>query len=644
MKDHVSSLSKDDLVDLVKTFRIPLNMHPRLPDPTLTIDRLTHDTIGTSRAILEYLTWRHSHSCISNDLPIDGYNQNDVERLCARVIHLREMKEEVLVRPGLSSVWSNRKCDPVFRRKDDNSDAKVVKEPHHLPTPLLDSVPQHTTAAADEGALFPLPTPDKVATAQPDPRLARRSQGPYKGKARIYLDVASELNQPSKKRKLRKKVSEVGSSNPEVEQTKGLGDADISNFWVEFEGSLERGDSTHVKAISVHLSHLGKRLRPPPSSSAVAVSELSQIGTSVRAATHVRGIARKGVVWSATSGFAGKPGFEDVWRCMDPLDTLAHSALSHDVEYDQIPEDDFATASRSEEIDLTFFTPCSWDLDVCRRALDRTRRTESLLHLELSNRFSIFSALLVSHGMELNTRYTNLVASKARTQEKLKRKSGYVKDLRSEVTTLDKKLERAQRDYSVLDQENKELRLTDELARTDAKISDQALVVRNLQNELALERSKSQEYKEVADGLRAEATRFFGSGVECLVRMLLLSDEFHVALAHVASLGISSGVERGLRMERTDAEFEVAVENVSNFSVGAEAEFNKALAAFPSITFPFLGKVAAAAEGALSEVTKILLDKLVRSATPVFSEPPVVSEALDQAPIDHVTHGSPPVV
>ncbi|GKG42600.1 hypothetical protein Tco_0476898, partial [Tanacetum coccineum] len=61
------------------------------------------------------------------------------------------------------------------------------------------------------------------------------------------------------------------------------------------------------------------------------------------------------------------------------------------------------------------------DLDVCRRALDWTitpyelRRTESLLHLELSNRFSIFSALLVSHGMELNTRYTNLVASKART-------------------------------------------------------------------------------------------------------------------------------------------------------------------------------------------------------------------------------------
>ncbi|GKE71411.1 hypothetical protein Tco_1529483, partial [Tanacetum coccineum] len=303
----------DDLGDLVKTFRIPLNMHPRLPDPTLIIDRLTHDAIGTLRyifynwslwavvfrdlgivltvtlfcvfnirvskeigyplpnagirrmAILEYLTWRHSHSCVSNDLPIDGYNQNDVERLCARLIRLHEMKEEVLVRPGLSSVWSNRKCDPVFRRKDENSDAKVVEEPHHLPTPLLDSVPQHTTAAADEGALISLPTPDKVAATQPDPRLARRSQGPYKGKART--------------------------------SSAGLGDADISNFWDEFEGSLERSDSTHVRAVSAHLSYLGKRLGPPPSSSVVAVSELSQIGTSVRAATPVCGIARKGIVW-----------------------------------------------------------------------------------------------------------------------------------------------------------------------------------------------------------------------------------------------------------------------------------------------------------------------------------------------------------
>ncbi|GJZ14290.1 hypothetical protein Tco_0549520 [Tanacetum coccineum] len=193
-------------------------------------------------------------------------------------------------------------------------------------------------------------------------------------------------------------------------------------FCVDLEDSLERSDSIPVRAVFAPLLHLGKKLRPP-CSSVVAVSEPSQIGTSVRVATPIRGVTRKG---SATSGFAGNPGFEDVRRCSDPLDTLAHSALSRDAEYDQILEDDFATTSRSEEIDLTLFplAPGPYvipypfdDPDVCRKALDRTitpaelRRTESLLPLELSNRVNVLSALLVSHGIKLNTRYTNLVAS-----------------------------------------------------------------------------------------------------------------------------------------------------------------------------------------------------------------------------------------
>nr|GFC13689.1 hypothetical protein [Tanacetum cinerariifolium] len=98
-------------------------------------------------------------------------------------------------------------------------DDKVVEEPHHHPALLLKHVSQHTTAPAAEGAMIPLPTPDEVDAAQPDPRLAKRSQG---------------------------RVSEVGSSNPEVEQTKGLGEADISSFWVELEDSLERSDSIPV--------------------------------------------------------------------------------------------------------------------------------------------------------------------------------------------------------------------------------------------------------------------------------------------------------------------------------------------------------------------------------------------------------------
>ncbi|GJZ53433.1 hypothetical protein Tco_0608318 [Tanacetum coccineum] len=113
--------------------------------------------------------------------------------------------------------------------------------------------------------------------------------------------------------------------------------------------------------------------------------------------------------------------------------------------------------------------------------------------------------------------------------------------------------------------------LTEELAWTDAKLSEQTLI-------------------DAGDKLRMEGTQFIGSDVEGLVR-------------------------RGLRMGRTNADFEAAARKVSNFRVGAQADFNKALVAFPTTLFPFLGKVVVAARGALSEVTQILSDKLARSAT-----------------------------
>ncbi|GKD95102.1 hypothetical protein Tco_1374939 [Tanacetum coccineum] len=395
-----------------------------------------------------------------------------------------------------------------------------------------------------------------------------------------------------------------------MEQVEGLDDA--SDFWVDLENSLERTGSTPARAISAPTPYLGKRLGPPPSSSFVAISEMLQIGGSVRASTSGHDFAQK---CSATGGFAGKPKAEDVRHCLDPLDTLARNALAHDLEYDQLSEDDFSNASRIEDIDLTLFplalgpyvTPYPFstqifkDPDVYKRALDHTitlaelRRMESLLPLELVDRVNVLSTLLVSHGTELNNRYSYLVNRKSRTQKKLDRKMKYVKEFRSEVTTLDEKLEKSQltnaKDFTA--------GLSDELAQTDVKLANYALVVRDLQNELALERSKSQEYKDVAEGLRMEITQFVSSGVECIGRRLLSSDEFNVALALVVSLGIAFGVEKGLRMGHTNTEFKVAARNVSNFSIGVEAEFNKSLDAFPSIQFPFLGKVASAAEGSL---------------------------------------------
>ncbi|GJW68754.1 hypothetical protein Tco_0123178 [Tanacetum coccineum] len=633
-------------VDLVKTYCIPQDLHPRLPDPGFTMVRFPGDAIGVYTEFLWFSgvhipfiraqvfqdivptvtlfcmfqclckqgDWFSFSKCRNTEdvcmddapsslkkradclkpvsrvvvsplgehvLPTDGYDWNDVEQLCARLIR-HEMKEEVLVRSKMS-IYD-------FMALPSWSDAKVVEESHNLSKSLLDHVSSHTTAPIVEGAMIPLPTADEIAASLPDPRLAK--------------------NQQLKRRKLRKRASEPGSSAPELGQTECVDEADLTNFCTEIKNSLERDEGTSVRAALAPVPRLGKKLGAPPFVSDVSASGPSPIGTSVHASTFGRNISLGGAI---ASGHVGKSMVEVMRRQLDPLDSLARSALARDAEYDQIPDDDFSTATLGEEIDLTLFplapgpyhTPYPYEgvssplYTKEEKALDQTitpaelRRTESLLPLELSNHVNILSALLVSHDYELNSHYTNLVSSKSLLQEKLNLKKGDVRLLHLEVTFLDDKLEKLQRDYDALGQENRELCSQRDVAskEIDAKLSEKAVTMRDFHNELALERSKSQSYKNSANELRAEIAYFIGSGVEGLVRKLLSSDKFHAALAHVASLGINYGVKTGLGMGRTDADFEMAVQKVSSFQVGAKADFDKALVGFPTTPFPFLGKL-----------------------------------------------------
>nr|GEU67520.1 hypothetical protein [Tanacetum cinerariifolium] len=511
MKNHICTLSKNDLKDLVKTYHIPLDVHPRLPDHGFTMDHLPGGAIGIYTKV--FLVFWY-------DLPTAGYDQNDVERLY-RVL-------------------------------------------------------SHTTAPAAKGAMIMLPTLDEIVASLPDPRLAKKSKGTSQVRVCSALDTTPELSRPSNKRKLRKRASEAGFSAPKLGQAKDVDQADLTDFCAKIKNSLERDEGNSTRATS-----------PLPAS----------------------------------------------W---DLLDSLVRSALACDVEYDQIPEDDFGTANRGEEIDLTLFPltrgPYQTNSNVCGKALDWTitptelKITESLLLLDLSYCFNVLSALLVSHGAELNSGYKGLVTVRNHLWEKFDQKACYVKLFRLEVTTLDGKLDRMQKDCDALGQENRELcsqkdaasdkvkelqtehtdarvaniGLLEELSQTDAKLSNQALVVRDLQNQLALEKAKSQGYKDVVDGLREEVARFVGSGVESLVRKLLSSDEFHVALAHIA-------------------------------------DFDKALVDFPTTPFPFLGKIVVASASTLFEVTQILPDEHIRLVTSALVAPSIANEDADQVPLEHAS-------
>ncbi|GJV56739.1 hypothetical protein Tco_1457744 [Tanacetum coccineum] len=124
-----------------------------------------------------------------------------------------------------------------------------------------------------------------------------------------------------------------------------------------------------------------------------------------------------------------------------------------------------------------------------------------------------------------------------------------------------------------------------------------------------MENSISQGYKDSMYGLREEATQFVSSGVKSLVQKLLSSDEFHAALACVASLGINYGVERGLLMKRINVMFEAAA--------------RKSLTSI---------KIDAASEGSLFDVAQIFPNKFVHSATSIAVAPSSANEDSEQVP------------
>nr|GFD05975.1 hypothetical protein [Tanacetum cinerariifolium] len=117
------------------------------------------------------------------------------------------------------------------------------------------------------------------------------------------------------------------------------------------------------------------------------------------------------------------------------------------------------------------------------------------------------------HAVEANilAKYTSLVTSNARLQDKVKVKRDQLSELRFEFYDLKEKHEKVQQDFYARDQENKYLlalnnassndvkklrdqlaegeavaaRSVDKMAHTDSKLSKQALVVLDLENKLA---------------------------------------------------------------------------------------------------------------------------------------------------------------
>ncbi|GJR40836.1 hypothetical protein Tco_1216520 [Tanacetum coccineum] len=139
-----SRLTQDDLNDLIIKYKIPHDLHPRLPSEEFVMSKLLDDAIDRAdvcvddnrfcmknwkngfflidrRAILDSMVWRHPSAAIDDPRPVtDSFSMADVHRLSAHVINLRDMPDGVLVLSGLSRVWKSRVYDPVLQGADGN--------------------------------------------------------------------------------------------------------------------------------------------------------------------------------------------------------------------------------------------------------------------------------------------------------------------------------------------------------------------------------------------------------------------------------------------------------------------------------------------------------------------------------------------
>nr|GEX58644.1 hypothetical protein [Tanacetum cinerariifolium] len=118
-----------------------------------------------------------------------------------------------------------------------------------------------------EGAIILFPTPDEIAAFLPDSRLVKESKG------------SSHASWPSKKRKLHERDLEASSSASELDQVKGMDEADLADLCAKTEDSLERDEGVSIRAVSAPSPRLGKRLGVPHYIAVVSASEPSHVGT-----------------------------------------------------------------------------------------------------------------------------------------------------------------------------------------------------------------------------------------------------------------------------------------------------------------------------------------------------------------------------
>ncbi|GKF06422.1 hypothetical protein Tco_0037090, partial [Tanacetum coccineum] len=113
---YQSSVTKTHVKWLVKCYKIPEDLHPRVVPEGMTMDVIPYDSIGLYDATTIAMPWKHHDSSVADPFPKSGkFSESDAERLHEFVITLHKPAPSLLYAVGLSHTWKYAGHIPILK-------------------------------------------------------------------------------------------------------------------------------------------------------------------------------------------------------------------------------------------------------------------------------------------------------------------------------------------------------------------------------------------------------------------------------------------------------------------------------------------------------------------------------------------------
>ncbi|GJW76061.1 hypothetical protein Tco_0137743 [Tanacetum coccineum] len=187
-----SRLTQDDLNDLIIKYKIPRDLHPRLPSEEFVMSELLDDAIDRAdgdlksgfflidrRAIPNAMVWRHPDGAIDDPRPATGsFSMADVRRLSAHVVKLRDMPEGADGN-GTRGIHDFL-CHPEW------TGVEVQEEPYLDVRPTLQRLPFYCTPPVAADAVIPEPASKDLAVGTPSSKIVAQAEASQKRKASTF--------------------------------------------------------------------------------------------------------------------------------------------------------------------------------------------------------------------------------------------------------------------------------------------------------------------------------------------------------------------------------------------------------------------------------------------------------------------------